>query len=221
LVSAPSQISTFDKFFLHSFFHTIERFYHMVSLNKGAALSLKKADGSALTKVILGAGWDTVKKGGFRGLMGGGGEIDLDASALLFAGSKLEDTVYFGRLNSRDGSVRHSGDNLTGAGDGDDEQIVVDLARVPANITSIVFTINSYSGQTFDKVENVFARVVDVSSGREVEVARYNLAESQNNTANVIAKLSRNAGGWEFTAIGEFTNGRTADSLAPTAVRFL
>ena len=195
----------------------------MVSLAKGSAISLKKADGSALSKVVLGAGWDTVKKGGgFRGLLGGGGgEIDLDASALLFAGSQLADTVYFGQLNSRDGSVRHSGDNLTGAGDGDDEQIVVDLTRVPANITSIVFTINSYSGQTFDKVENVFARVVDASSGRPVEVVRYDLAESKSNTANVIAKLSRVGGGWEFTAIGEFTNGRTADSLAPTAARFL
>jgi tellurium resistance protein TerZ len=191
----------------------------MVSLAKGGTLSLQKSDGSALTKVILGAGWDTVKRGGFLGF--GGGEIDLDASALLFSGTNLVDTVYFGQLSSKDGSIRHSGDNLTGAGDGDDEQIVVNLDQVPASITSIVFVINSYSGQTFDKVENVFARVVDASNGAQKEVVRYNLAESKSNTANIIAKLTRAGAGWTFAAIGEFTDGRTASQLAPAVSRFL
>lgn len=192
-----------------------------LSLSKGSSLSLKKNDGSALSKVILGLGWDTAKRGGFFGAIGGG-EIDLDASALLFdAQGKNTDIVYFGKLNSSDGSVRHTGDNLTGAGDGDDEQIIVDLTSVPANVQSIVFTINSYSGQTFDKVANVFARVLDASSGNNTEVVRYNLAESKNNTANIIAKLTREGSGWAFTAIGEFTNGRTANKLVDPARSFL
>lgn len=182
-----------------------------ISLTKGSSLSLKKADGSALSNVRLGLGWDAAK----RGLFGGGGEIDLDASAVLLdANGNAADVVYFGQLKSKDKSVRHSGDNLTGDGDGDDEQIAVNLSEVPANIKSIVFVITSYTGQKFSAVQNVYARVVDTTSG-ENEVVRYNLAESSNTTANVIAKVTREASGWAFTAIGEYTNGRTAqDTLA-------
>jgi len=168
-----------------------------VSLSKGGSLSLKKNDGSALSKVILGLGWDANKK---KGLFGGGGEIDLDASAVLLdAGKNVVDTVWYSQVSSRDGSVRHSGDNLTGAGEGDDEQIVIDLASVPANVTSVVLTINSYSGDKFSQVKNVFARVLDASAGNGVEVVRYNLAESNagDSTANVVAKLVRN-GSSEF-----------------------
>lgn len=183
-----------------------------ISLQKGSSLSLKKADGSALTKVRLGLGWDAAKRGLF------GGEVDLDASAVLLdANGKAADIVYFGQLKSKDKSVRHSGDNLTGAGDGDDEQIEVNLGDVSSNVKSIVFVITSYSGQKFNAVKNVYARVVDVSAG-ENEVVRYNLAESAGVTANVIAKLVRDGSGWAFTAIGEYTDGRTAmDTLGAVA----
>lgn len=186
-----------------------------ISLSKGSSLSLKKSDGSALTNVRLGLGWDAAK----RGFFGGGGDIDLDASAVLLDGNgNPVDIVYYGQLRSKDGSIAHSGDNLTGDGDGDDEQIAVDLSRIPNNVSSVVFVITSYSGQKFSAVKNVYARVVDTTSG-EKEVVRYNLAESQNETANVIAKLSRKGGEWEFTAIGEFTNGKTAHNTLPVVTR--
>lgn len=184
-----------------------------ITLNKGSSLSLKKSDGSGLTQVRLGLGWDAAKSGFF------GGSVDLDASAIMLdASAKDVDTVYFGKLKSKDGSVKHSGDNLTGAGDGDDEQITVDLANVPENVKTIVFVITSYSGQKFSAVKNVYARVVDTSAG-ETEVVRYNLAESKDNTANVIAKITREGAGWAFTAIGEFTNGRTAKKTLDVVVR--
>lgn len=191
-----------------------------ISLTKGNTVSLAKKDGSALTKVTLGLGWDAAKKGLFGGFLGG--DIDLDASALLYdAQGRNTEIVYFGHLNSKDGSVRHSGDNLTGAGNGDDEQIVVDLTRVPAGIQHIVFTINSYSGQKFDQVKNVFARVVDSSDRNNTEIVRYNLAESASKTGVVIAKVSRQGLGWAFTAIGEYGDGRTANKLVDTARNFL
>lgn len=187
-----------------------------ISLQKGNSLSLTKTDGSALTSVRLGLGWDAAStKRGFFGL-GGGGEIDLDASAVMLDSSgRVFDAVHFSKLSSSDGSVRHTGDNLTGEGDGDDEQIMVNLNAVPADVKTIVFVITSYSGQRFDSVKNVYARVVD-TSGRDNEVVRYNLAESQNTTANVIAKITRGGNGWEFTAIGEYTNGRTVADTIPT-----
>lgn len=185
-----------------------------ISLSKGNSLSLKKEDGSSLTNVRLGLGWDAAK----RGFFGGGGEIDLDASAVLLnASGQPTDIVYFNELVSKDGSIRHSGDNLTGEGDGDDEQINVNLSAIPANVQSVVFVITSYSGQKFNSVQNVYARVVDTSAG-EKEVVRYNLAESAGVTANVIAKVSRDGSGWAFTAIGEYTSGKTAhDTLATVA----
>lgn len=183
-----------------------------ITLSKGGSLSLKKSDGSSLTQVRLGLGWDAAK---------GGRSVDLDASALLLDSSgKPVSVVSFMRLKSKDGSVRHSGDNLTGRGDGDDEQISVDLTKVSANVEHIVFVITSFSGQKFSAVENVYARVVDTTDG-ENEVVRYNLAESRENTANVIAKISRDGAGWSFTAIGEFTNGRTAKKTLPTALQHL
>lgn len=190
-----------------------------LTLQKQQSLTLAKPDGAALTKVRLGLGWDEVKRGGFRGLFGGGGDIDLDASAILVGRGQVLDTVFFGQLRSADGSIRHSGDNLTGQGEGDDEQIVVDLDRIPKSIDKVVFVITSYSGQTFDQVENVFARVVDLS-GRENEVVRYDLGrDGGNGTANIIAKLTRNAQGtWDFTALGIPATGKTPGKLHAAAV---
>lgn len=187
-----------------------------ISLAKGNSLSLTKQDGGALTRVILGLGWDAAK----RGLFGGSRSIDLDASAILFDGNGRDvDSVWYGHLNSNDGSIRHSGDNLTGAGDGDDEQIVVNLDQVPANVQNIVLTINSYSGHKFSQVMNVFARVVDATTNQEL--VRYNLAESKDNTAVLIAKLTRSGNGWVFTALGEFADGKTVAKLVAPARNFL
>ncbi len=124
-----------------------------VNLTKGQKISLEKESGTKLNSVVMGLGWDAVKKsGGFlSGLLGGGAkEVDLDASCFLFDDAGvLVDVVFFNHLCSNDGSIQHSGDNRTGAGDGDDEQIAVALNRVPSNIKSLVFTVSNYTGQNF------------------------------------------------------------------------
>lgn len=190
-----------------------------LSLQKGQSLSLTKNDGSALTRVRLGLGWDAVATK--RGFFGGrkAADVDLDASAVFFdAQGTPVDYVWFNQLRSKDGSAQHTGDNLTGAGDGDDETIRVDLSAVHPTVTQIVFVISSYSRQTFDTVENAFCRVVDDSTAGAPEVARYQLTESGTHTAMVMAKVSRASGGWTFSAIGEKANGRTVqDLVAPAA----
>ena len=123
------------------------------------------------------------------------------------------DLVYFGHLRSNDGSIQHSGDNRTGAGDGDDEQIAVNLARVPANIKSLVFTVNNYTGQDFSQVENAYCRLVDGQSGKEI--ARYDLSAQGSHNAQIMAKLYRHNGEWKMHAIGENGRGETPDLLLP------
>lgn len=174
-----------------------------INLTKGQKISLKKEDGSTLSKVFMGLGWDTAR---------GGGSIDLDASCVMFDEQNAQvDAVSFRQLKSRDGSVKHSGDNLTGAGDGDDETINVDLTSVPANVKSLVFTINSYQGQTFDKVENCFARLVDATNN--TEICKYLLAEKGAHTGKIMAKVYRHNGEWKAAAIGAPANGRTIDDM--------
>lgn len=190
-----------------------------VNLTKGQKISLSKSDGSALTQVIMGLGWDAIKKKGFLGF-GGGGDIDLDASCVLFDENKQPlDVVYFGQLQSKDGSITHTGDNRTGDGDGDDEQIIVDLSRVPANVKSLVFTVNNYTGQDFSQVENAFCRLVDKSNGSEV--ARYNLSAQGKHNAQIMAKVYRHNGEWKMHAIGENASGRTFDKLIPVIIPHL
>jgi len=194
-----------------------------LSLEKGQSLSLKKQDGGALTKIRMGLGWDSaapVK----RGLFGKSkaAEVDLDASAIFFdAAGKVLDTVWFQQLASKDGSTKHTGDNLTGAGDGDDEVIVVDLSQVAASVSQIVFVITSYSQQTFDKVENAFSRIVDDSTPGTPEVARYQLTDSGTHTAMIMSKVSRDGAGWTFKAVGERANGRSVMDLLQPAARVL
>jgi len=186
-----------------------------VSLKKGDRVSLSKNVESGLTSVKLGLGWDERKKGGLGGLFGGGGGgIDLDASAVLFGsdGSKV-DQVWFRQLKSRDGSVVHSGDNLTGAGDGDDEVITVDLTRVPSQVETIVFVVSSFRGDTFDSIANAFARAVDARTG--TEIARYDITGGGSHTGLIMASLSRKSGSWEVLAIGEPGRSKTFDDLLP------
>jgi tellurium resistance protein TerZ len=143
----------------------------------------------------------------------------LYASAIFFdAAGKVVDTVWFQQLKSKDGSTSHTGDNLTGAGDGDDETILVDLTKVSSAVTQIVFVISSYTQQTFDLVENAFSRVVDDSTAGAPEVARYQLTDSGTHTAMIMSKVSREGAGWSFKAVGERANGRSVmDLLAPAA----
>ena len=185
-----------------------------VNLSKGQKISLDKEAGGALTKITMGLGWDAVKSKGFLGFGGKSETIDLDASCVLFdEANNPVDTVWFRQLKSKDGSIVHTGDNRTGAGDGDDEQIIVDLPRVPANVKSLVFTVNSFTGQSFEKIENAFCRIVNTSTDKEV--ARYDLSVQGSHTAQIMTKLYRHNGEWKMHAIGENGNGRTFDDLMP------
>lgn len=190
-----------------------------VNLSKGQAISLQKDDGGSLTAVRMGLGWQAAPR---RGLFGKRTkEIDLDASAVLFADKQPVDVVFFQHLTSDDGSVKHTGDNLVGgAGQGgDDESVLVDLQRVPVHIDQIVFTVNSFTGQTFAEVENAFCRLVDETNG--VELARYTLAGGGQYTAQIMAKVHRQGNGWSMTAIGAPANGRTFQDLMPSIVPHL
>ena len=192
----------------------------MVSLQKGQTVRLEKTGGGGLTRVAMGLGWDVKKGKGLFGLFSGGGEIDLDASCLLFDNSRtLLDQVWFNQLLSRDGSIVHSGDNRTGAGDGDDETITVDLTRLPASVTALVFTVNSFQGDTFERIENAYCRLVDAAGGGEL--ARYDLTGAGSHTGQVMAQLVEREGGWSMQALGVRTAGRTFHDMMPDIVAAL
>lgn len=185
-----------------------------VSLSKGQKISLEKTAGSTLARVIMGLGWDAKKAGGFFGMFQSAQEIDLDASCVMFdAAGEVVDTVWFKQLASKDGSLVHTGDNRTGAGDGDDEQIIVELGRVPPGVQHLVFVVNSFTGQSFDQIDNAFCRLVDTKTDKEI--ARFELGGSGKHTAQVMVRLYREAGGWQMEAIGERCSGRTYQDLLP------
>ncbi|WOC12309.1 TerD family protein [Gordonia sp. MP11Mi] len=172
-----------------------------VSLSKGGNVSLSK-EAPGLTSVTIGLGWDARSTTG--------ADFDLDGSALILGadGKVLSDQhfVFYNNLRSPDGSVEHTGDNLTGEGDGDDESINVDLAAVPPNIQSIVFPVSIHEadarGQSFGQVRNAFIRVVNRANGSEV--ARYDLSEdASSETAMLFGELYRNNADWKFRAIGQ------------------
>lgn len=185
-----------------------------VSLEKGQKISLDKTAGSSLTQIKMGLGWDVAKKKGFFGFGGGSETIDLDASCLMFdERNQSVDAIWFAQLASKDGSIRHSGDNRTGDGDGDDESITVDLNRIPANVKSLMFTVNSFTGQSFEKVENAYCRLINAQNNQEV--AKFNLSCQGGHTALIVAKLYRHNGEWKMHAIGETAAGRTFHDLMP------
>lgn len=188
-----------------------------VSLAKGQGINLKKTDGSNLSNVFLGAGWDAAK-GGFFGF--GGSSVDLDASLVLFDANKNKvDAVWFRKLKSNDGSIKHSGDNRTGAGAGDDETIFVDLTKVQSNVQSLVFTISSFTGQSFKDVQNAYVRLVDQQTNQEI--AKYSLTGIGNYTSLIVAKLYRHNGEWKMKAIGEPCHGGTIDAIASDIAKIL
>lgn len=194
-----------------------------ISLKKNATVSLAKQAGtSSLTRIALGVGWDMVEARGFFAKLTGGGNdsIDLDASCLAFDRSgNIVETVWFQKLVSTDGSIRHSGDNLTGEGDGDDETISIDLTRLPSNFETLVLTVTSFRGQTFDKVKNAFGRVIDLSTNKEL--ARYDISDSGSYTGLILASLKRSSGDWEFKAIGERAQGVHVKQLVEQSQRLI
>ncbi len=187
-----------------------------ISLAKGQKISLNnEAGGSGLSRITMGLGWDVAQKKGFLAkLSGPAASVDLDASCVMFDENKnLVDAIWFQQLRSKDGSVQHTGDNVTGAGKGDDEQINVDLSQVPASVKSLVFVVNSFAGQTFSEVENAYCRIVNAANGEEI--ARYNLSGKGTHTAQIMAKVYRHNGEWKMHAIGENASGRTFNDLMP------
>jgi tellurium resistance protein TerZ len=191
-----------------------------VNLQKGQKISLEKEAGGTLGKITMGLGWDAIKKKGLFGFAAKTESVDLDASCVLFdEDNRPVDFVWFRQLKSRDGSIVHTGDNRTGAGEGDDEQIMVDLTQVPAGVKSLVFTVNSFTGQNFSQVENAYCRIVNAAN--QQEVARYDLSVQGAHTAQIMAKLYRHNGEWKMHAIGENGSGRTFDDLMPQIVPHL
>ena len=180
-----------------------------VCLTKGQKVSLSKGN-PGLKDVVVGLGWDVNQ-------YDTGGDFDLDAAAFLLAGNgrvtRNEDFVFYGNLQHPSGAVTHLGDNLTGVGDGDDEQIVVDLSLVPANITKIAFTVTIYDEearrQNFGQVSNAFIRIYNKITGEEM--LRYDLGEDFSiETAAVFGELYNHNGEWKFNAIGSGYQGGLA-----------
>jgi tellurium resistance protein TerD len=172
-----------------------------VSLSKGGNVSLTK-QAPGLSAVVVGLGWDE--------RLTSGQAFDLDASALMLnaAGRILSDQhfVFFNNLTSPDGSVEHTGDNLTGSGEGDDEQIKVDLSQVPPEVDRIVFPVSIYEAdsrrQNFGQVRNAFIRVINQADG--AELTRYDLSEdASSETAMIFGELYRHGGDWKFRAVGQ------------------
>lgn len=191
-----------------------------VNLQKGQKVDLTKGN-TGLKTLVVGLGWDEAPKK--FSLFGGKNEdIDCDASAILINGNtgKLmgpPDVVYYGNLTHKSGAIRHCGDNLTGEGDGDDEQLIVELTKVPAEYSKIVFVVTIYQAierkQQFGMIQNAFIRIVDADNG--TELCKYNLSENYTGkTAMIFGEVYRYNGEWKFGAIGEPTNDNGIGEMA-------
>ncbi|MFJ5706645.1 MULTISPECIES: TerD family protein [unclassified Streptomyces] len=183
-----------------------------VSLQKNQTVSLVKGGRPLLSQVKMGLGWEPAYRGK---------DIDLDASVIAYGPQRNHlDSCYFGKLTILGGAVRHSGDNLTGEGAGDDEVITVDLGRLPADATGLVFTVNSFSGQKFTEVAKAYCRLMDAATGEEL--VRFDLTSAEPQTGVMMAKLIKQfSGEWEMTAMGEFVKSRTVRGMVKPAAQAL
>ncbi|MFD5904284.1 TerD family protein [Streptomyces microflavus] len=183
-----------------------------VNLQKNQTVSLVKGGAPLLSKVKMGLGWEPA----FRGK-----DIDLDASVIAYGPNRNHlDSCYFGKLTILNGAIKHSGDNLTGEGAGDDEVIVVDLGRIPAEATGLVFTVNSFTGQKFNEVAKAYCRLIDAATGEEL--VRFDLTGAEPQTGVMMAKLIKQfTGEWEMTAMGEFVKSRTVRGMVKPAAKSL
>ncbi|MER7621279.1 TerD family protein [Streptomyces sp. NPDC126503] len=183
-----------------------------VNLQKNQTVSLVKGGRPLLSQVKMGLGWEPAYRGR---------DIDLDASVIAYGPQRNHlDSCYFGRLSILNGAIKHSGDNLTGEGAGDDEVIVVDLGRLPAEATGLVFTVNSFSGQKFTEVAKAYCRLMDAATGEEL--VRFDLTTAEPQTGVMMAKLIKQfSGEWEMTAMGEFVKSRTVRGMVKPAAQSL
>ncbi len=197
-----------------------------VNLQKGQKVDLTKGN-AGLKTLVVGLGWDEAPKKFSLFGKKQQDDIDCDASALLITEStgKLmgaADVVYYGALVHRSGAVRHCGDNLTGAGEGDDEQVIVELTKVPAEYNRIVFVVTIYQArernQSFGMIKNAFIRIVDADNG--TELCKYNLSENYDGkTAMIFGEVYRYNGEWKFSAVGEPTNDNGIQDMANRFMR--
>jgi len=183
-----------------------------VSLQKNQTVSLVKGGRPLLSQVKMGLGWEPAF---------GGKDIDLDASVIAYGPNRNHlDSCYFGKLTILNGAIKHSGDNLTGEGAGDDEVIVVDLGRMPAEATGLVFTVNSFSGQKFTEVAKAYCRLLDAATGEEL--VRFDLTGAEPQTGVMMAKLVKQfSGEWDMTGMGEFVKSRTVRGMVKPAAKAL
>ncbi|MGK8557045.1 TerD family protein [Nocardia gipuzkoensis] len=140
-------------------------------------------------------------------------DIDLNAAALLFAADRLVDVVYHERISSADGSVRLHGDSITGEGDGDDEVITADLTRIPSEVTTVLFLVTCYTGQTFEQIDNAYCRVID--SVADTQIARYDLTGGGDHTGLVLGRVRRTDGVWHFDTVGKGVRARHPVEAVP------
>ncbi|MBT3163743.1 TerD family protein [Streptomyces sp. Vc74B-19] len=183
-----------------------------VSLQKNQTVSLMKGGRPLLSRVQMGLGWEPAYRGK---------DIDLDASVIAYGPQRNHlDSCYFGKLQILGGAIQHSGDNLTGEGGGDDEVITVDLGRLPMEVSGLVFTVNSFSGQKFTEVAKAYCRLLDASTGEEL--VRFDLTSAEPQTGVMMAKLIRQfSGEWEMTAIGDFVKSRTVRGMVKPSAQAL
>ncbi|MEU2284459.1 TerD family protein [Streptomyces sp. NPDC013178] len=183
-----------------------------VSLQKNQTVSLMKGGRPLLSQVKMGLGWEPAYRGK---------DIDLDASVIAYGPQRNHvDSCYFGKLTIVNGAIKHSGDNLTGEGGGDDEVITVDLGRLPQEVTGLVFTVNSFSGQKFTEVAKAYCRLLDATTGEEL--VRFDLTSAEPQTGVMMAKLIRQfSGEWEMTAMGQFVKARTVRNMVQPAAQAL
>ena len=191
----------------------------MIELTKGQELVLVTDDGTPLKRVRMGVGWDKARNAGFAGT--GAPDIDLDASVIAYGPQRNHiDSCYFGKLSIVGGAIKHSGDNLTGEGGGDDEVIVVDLGRLPQDVTGLVFTVNSFSGQKFTEVAKAYCRLLDAHDNSEL--VRFDLTNSEPRTGVIMCKLVRQfSGEWQMTAVGEYVDAKTVRGMVKPAAAVL
>ncbi|MEU6116251.1 TerD family protein [Streptomyces sp. NPDC047117] len=183
-----------------------------VSLQKNQTVSLVKGGQPLLSSVRMGLGWEPA----FRGK-----SVDLDASVIAYGPDRKKiDNCFFGKLTILNGAIQHSGDNLTGEGAGDDEAITVHLGGLPPEVTGLVFTVNSFSGQKFTDVAKAYCRLLDAQSGEEL--VRFDLTGSEKRTGVLMAKLIRQySGEWEMTALGEYVDSRTVRGMVKPGAQAL
>ncbi|MFJ8145112.1 TerD family protein [Streptomyces sp. NPDC096048] len=183
-----------------------------VSLQKNQTVSLVKGGRPMLAQVKMGLGWEPAYRGK---------DIDLDASVIAYGPQRNHiDSCYFGKLSIVGGAIKHSGDNLTGEGGGDDEVITVDLGRLPQEVSGLVFTVNSFSGQKFTEVAKAYCRLMDAATGEEL--VRFDLTSAEPQTGVMMAKLIRQySGEWEMTAMGDFVKSRTVRGMVKPSAQAL